>query len=222
MEIFLPGFRKKRPGIRGEQERNEKLKGDIRRLEQAAARASDWSERTEQSKFNSKNSGLRVDRGFIGHKSAKMMKRAKTLEARQRSAIQEKSALLRDVECADSLKLTPLDYHSERILELRNFAVCYEESPACKGVSFILKRGDRICLDGGNGSGKTSLLRAVLGENLSHIGTLWRASGLKISYVSQKTDHLKGSPLEWAGKTGDRSDEVFHCLTKTGFLPCSV
>lgn len=118
---FSTWFQEKEARDRGEQERNEKLKGDIRRLEQAARRASDWSERTEQSKFNSKNSGLRVDRGFIGHKSAKMMKRAKTLEARQRSAIQEKSALLRDVECADSLKLTPLDYHSERILELLQF-----------------------------------------------------------------------------------------------------
>ena len=146
-----------------------------------------------------------------------MMKRAKTLEARQRSAIQEKSALLRDVECADSLKLTPLDYHSERILELSNFAVCYEESPACKGVSFTLKRGDRICLDGGNRSGKTSLLRAVLGENLSHIGTLWRASGLKISYVSQKTDHLKGSPLEWAERQGIDLTRFFTVLRKLDF-----
>lgn len=54
---------KRGPG-QGEQERNEKLKRDIRRLEQAARRASDWSERTEQSKFNSKNSGPRVDRGI--------------------------------------------------------------------------------------------------------------------------------------------------------------
>ena len=214
---FSTWFQEKEARDRGEQERNEKLKRDIRRLEQAARRASDWSERTEQSKFNSKNSGPRVDRGFIGHKSAKMMKRAKTLEARQWSAIQEKSALLRDVECADSLKLTPLDYHSERILELRNFAVCYEESPACKGVSFTLKRGDRICLDGGNGSGKTSLLRAVLGENLSHIGTLWRASGLKISYVSQKTDHLKGSPLEWAERQGIDLTRFFTVLRKLDF-----
>ena len=209
---FSTWFQEKEARDRGEQERNEKLKGEIRRLEQAARRTSDWSDRTEQSKFNSRNSGLRVDRGFIGHKSAKMMKRAKTLEARQQSAIQEKAALLRDVERADSLKLTPLDYHSERLLELRDFAVCYGGSPVCKEISFTLRRGDRICLDGGNGSGKTSLLRAVLGEEMSHTGTLWRASGLKISYVSQK-----GNPLEWAERQGVDLTRFFTVLRKLDF-----
>lgn len=56
---FSTWFQEKEARDRGEQERNEKLKRDIRRLEQAARRASDWSERTEQSKFNSKNSGPR-------------------------------------------------------------------------------------------------------------------------------------------------------------------
>ena len=46
---FSTWFQEKEARDRGEQERNEKLKRDIRRLEQAARRASDWSERTEQS-----------------------------------------------------------------------------------------------------------------------------------------------------------------------------
>lgn len=59
------------------------------------------------------------------------------------------------------------------------------------------------------------------GESVPYWNTL---AGVWIEDILclQKTDHLKGSPLEWAGKTGDRSDEVFHCLTKIGFLPCSV
>ena len=207
---WLENFQRRQ---QSEEEQSQRLQKEIRRLRDSARRASDWSDRAESAKFGSGP----VDRGFIGHKAAKMMKRSKAIEARRQDAIKEKSALLRDVECADSLKLTPLDYHSERILELRNFAVCYEESPACKGVSFTLKRGDRICLDGGNGSGKTSLLRAVLGENLSHIGTLWRASGLKISYVSQKTDHLKGSPLEWAERQGIDLTRFFTVLRKLDF-----
>ena len=198
---FSSWFRDKEDRDRGEVARNEKLKGEIRRLEQAAKRTSSWSDKVEQTKYGSKNSGLRPDRGFIGHKSAKMMQRAKNIEDRQQRAIQEKSALLKDIERADSLKLSPLTYHSDRLLEGRELAISY---PGMEGrpVSFTLRQGDRLCLDGGNGSGKTSLLRLVLGETAPHTGELFRASGLVISYVSQRADHLRGSPIAWAEEQG--------------------
>ena len=47
-----------------------------------------FSRLLERSKYGGENSGLKVDRGFVGHKSVNMMKRSKSLENRQRSAIQ--------------------------------------------------------------------------------------------------------------------------------------
>ena len=196
---FSSWLRDKEDRDRGEAARNEKLRGEIKRLEQAARRTSGWSDKIEQSKYGSKNSGLRPDRGFIGHKSAKMMQRAKNIESRQQSAIQEKAGLLKDVERADALKLTPLTYHSGRLLEGRELSAAY---PGMTGrpVRFTLNRGERLCLTGGNGSGKTSLLRLALGEEVPHTGTLFRALGLKISYVPQKADHLRGNPMDWAAE----------------------
>ena len=101
------------------------------------------------------------------------------------------------MERADSLKLTPLAYHSQRLLEGRDLAVAYPGA-AGRPIRFTLNRGDRLCLDGGNGSGKTSLLRLALGEEVPHTGTLFRASGLQISFVPQKADHLRGDPVAWA------------------------
>ena len=202
---FSAWFQNKEDRDRGELARNEKLKGEIRRLEQAARQTSGWSDQVEKTKYGSKNSGLRPDRGFIGHKAAKMMKRSKQLEDRQQKAILEKSALLKDIERADTLKLTPLAYHSDRLLEGRDLAVAY---PGVNGrpVRFTLRQGERLRLEGGNGSGKTSLLRLVLGEETPHTGQLWRASGLEISYVPQKADHLRGGLLDWAeGQALDRT-----------------
>lgn len=198
---FSSWFRDKEDRDRGEAARNEKLKGEIRRLEQAAKRTSGWSDRVERSKYHNENSGLKVDRGFIGHKSAKMMQRAKNIEDRQQRAIREKSALLKDIERADSLKLAPLLYHSDRLLEGRELAISYPGMDR-KPVSFTLRQGERLCLDGGNGSGKTSLLRLVLGEQAPHTGTLFRTSGLEISYVPQRSDHLRGNPVAWAEGQG--------------------
>ncbi len=58
---------------------NEKLKGEISRLNKTMKEKATWSERVEATKFGS---GV-PDRGYIGHKSAKMMKRAKSIENRQ-------------------------------------------------------------------------------------------------------------------------------------------
>ncbi len=213
---FSSWFKDKEDRDRGEAARNEKLRGEIRRLEQAAKRTSGWSDRVEQTKYGSKNSGLRPDRGFIGHKAAKMMQRAKNIEDRQQRAIEEKSALLKDIERADSLKLTPLAHHSDRLLEGRDLAVAYPGMDA-RPVSFTLRRGERLCLDGGNGSGKTSLLRLVLGEEVPHAGTLFRASGLKISYVPQRADHLEGNPVAWAEGQGIDLTQFLTILRKLDF-----
>lgn len=213
---FSSWLQNKEDRDRGEAARNEKLKGEIRRLEQAAKRTSGWSDKVERTKHATKNSGLRPDRGFIGHKSAKMMQRAKNIGDRQQRAIREKSALLKDIERADSLKLAPLVYHSDRLLEGRELAISYPGMDR-KPVSFTLRQGDRLCLDGGNGSGKTSLLRLVLGEQAPHTGTLFRASGLEISYVPQKADHLRGNPVAWAEGQGIDATLFLTILRKLDF-----
>jgi len=213
---FSSWFRDKEGRERGELAQNEKLKGEIRRLEQAAGRTAVWSDKVERSKYGALNSGLKVDRGFVGHKSAKMMRRAKSLEDRQQKALQEKSKLLKDVERADTLRLAPLVYHSDRLLESRDLSISYP-GMADKSISFTLNRGDRLCLDGGNGSGKTSLLRLILGEEVPHTGTLRRASGLVVSYVPQRADWIRGVPDTWAEELGIDLTQFLTLLRKLGF-----
>ena len=62
-----------------EQAQKERLQKDIARLRKAARQTSVWSDRIEEKKYGAGP----VDRGYIGHKAQKMMKRAKTIEARQ-------------------------------------------------------------------------------------------------------------------------------------------
>ena len=106
-----------------ERSQNEQLQREICHLQQAAQRVSGWSDQIEKSKYGSKNSGLRPDRGFIGHKSAKMMKRAKNPPQRRlETAAEEKSSLLHNIERVDDLKLFPLRHHARRLLTLADAA----------------------------------------------------------------------------------------------------
>ena len=49
-----------------------------------------------------------------------------------------------------------------------------------------------VGLLGKNGSGKSSIIKLILGDNISYTGDLYRQSNLKISYVSQETSSLSG------------------------------
>ncbi len=166
---------------------NERLKQDINRLTTASRRTARWSDKVERSKIGA------YDKGYIGHKSAKMMKRSKVIEARQQEAITNKSRLLRNIEQADRLKLHPLSFHSDRLIELDSVSIFYGDKTACEDVSFAVMQGDRLALRGKNGSGKTSILKLICGEQLEYSGTMYIANKLKISYVSQDTSHLSGS-----------------------------
>jgi len=202
---FSSWWENKRRQDQFEQEQNDRLKRDIARLDDAARRAADWSDKTEQSK-HVRNSGLRPDRGYIGHKAAKMMQRSKSIEARRINAAEEKADLLHNIETADALRLSPLTYHADRLLLLRDVSIRYGEQPVCEKVSFDLRRGERVALTGANGSGKSSLLKLILGQDIPFEGQFQRGSGLSISYVPQDASFLSGRLAGYAEQCGiDRS-----------------
>lgn len=192
---------------------NEKLHKDIKRLSEAAKRTSEWSHEVEKTKNGTRNSGSKVDKGYIGHKAEKMMKRSKSMEQRQQSAIEEKSRLLKNVESSDSLKISQLDYHKTQLCELEKISIYYGEKQVCGEVSLTIEKGDRIALTGQNGSGKSSIIKLINGEDISYIGTFRKGSQLKISYVSQDTSHLQGDLSDYA-QTHGIDESLFKAILR--------
>ena len=175
---------------------NERLKKDIKRLDEAAKRSAAWSDKVEATKIGTHA----YDRGAIGHKAAKMMKRSKATEARQLKAVDDKSSLLKNIEYANDLLIKPAVYHAETLITIEDLAIAYDDRRVCENVSFTVKRGERIVLQGKNGSGKTSILKLLIGEQIVYTGLLQIGSNLKISYLSQDTSFLTGDLRSFARK----------------------
>lgn len=184
---------------------NERLKKDIKRLNAAAKQTSSWADKVESSKIGiGKNSDAKsIDhRCYVGEKSRRMQQRRKNLERRQQSAIEEKSSLLKNIESTENLKLLPLPFYTNQLLRLLDITLFYDTKMVCEKVRFEVSTGDRICLQGKNGCGKSSVLKFILSESIDYTGTFNKASGLKISYISQDTSHLKGDLSNYARDCG--------------------
>lgn len=178
-------------------EKNTKLKKEIKRLEATAREKAEWSDAAERRKigFSPKNVEKNIGRrAYMGAKSKKMMSRSKDIEGRQAAAIKEKSELLKNIETAESLKLSPLQYHSNRLIELDKVSLFYKGGkPVCRDVSFTIEQGDRVALCGRNGSGKSTILKLICGGDIAYTGNFSKSSNLILSYVPQDASGLTGS-----------------------------
>lgn len=200
-----------------EQTQNEKLTKDINRLEIASKNTSKWSDKIEKTKYNTNNSGCSIDRGYVGHQSAKMMKKAKVMEKRIEKTIQQKSTLLHNIEKADALKITPLESRKSPLIVANNLQIEYNKKAIFDKVSFEIENGDRIAITGKNGAGKSSILKLIMGEEINYTGNLKKVNDIKISYVSQSTQHLKGTLKEYARQSKIEESIFKAMLSKMGF-----
>ncbi len=180
---------------------NEKLKRDIKRLEKSGKEKIIWSNKAEERKIGfdpTKTEKSMGRRSYEGAKSKKLMKRAKCIEARQQSAIEEKSKLLKNIENTDNLKISQIYYHKNQLVTFDNVSIFYGKNAVCSNISFSIETGERIAICGRNGSGKSSIIKLIFGENIDYIGNFKKETNLQISYVSQDISFLDGNLSDYA------------------------
>lgn len=197
---------------------HEKRQKEIKQLAKAAKAAAQWSEQTERSKKQGRDaSGIKPDRGYIGHKSAKMMKRAKSMEARKKNALVEKEKLLQNIEKSETLKLQPLVYWRENLIEANDLCLYYGQKQVAGPLHFTLNRGERLAICGKNGSGKSTLLKLILGQEIAYQGVFSCGGQMQLSSVAQDPSFLKGDFMAWAAQAGIDSTLFFTILRKLDF-----
>jgi len=194
-------------------EKNERLAEDIRRLHETAREKATWSERVESTKIGEHT----YDRGRVGHLAAKAMKRSISIQTRIERQIEEKEALLKDLEYASPLSLHPLVSNARHLMRLNNVAAGYGDKKVISGLTMDVMRGDKIAIVGPNGAGKSTLLKLLMGQIQPMEGRFTRAGGLTISYMPQRAEALRDTPVEYAGQQGLQLDFFLMLLRKLDF-----
>ena len=84
-----------------------------------------------------------------------------------------------------SIEFDATDRKTKRLVEMEGVTIVLGGREIVRNVNFGLTNGMKLGLVGPNGSGKTTILRAMTGELEPTSGTVKRATGLKIVYFSQ-------------------------------------
>lgn len=78
----------------------------------------------------------------------------------------------------------------KRLIEARGLTKQYGDRTLFKESHFYIKHGERIALQGPNGSGKTTFIKMLLGEESVTKGSIWKSESMKIAYLSQDVSDL--------------------------------
>jgi ATP-binding cassette subfamily F protein uup len=71
------------------------------------------------------------------------------------------------------------------LVSIRNAILAFGGPPLLDGVSLQVEEGDRLCLLGRNGTGKSTLLKVLSGDVPVEGGEIARQQGLKVALVAQ-------------------------------------
>src|SRR3954468_20584503 len=80
-------------------------------------------------------------------------------------------------------------------LALRDAAITFGGRPLFSGISLGLGRGERVCLVGANGSGKSTILKTLAGEMELDAGERFVQPGLRIGYLPQSPSFANGGTV---------------------------
>lgn len=73
------------------------------------------------------------------------------------------------------------------VLKMSNCSLAYDKKKYIfQNLNLEIYKGERLCILGKNGSGKTSLVESIIGSKKDFIGKVYKPKNLKISFVLQE------------------------------------
>lgn len=200
--------------LAGREARNTVLKKQIQHLIVAARQRRSGADQREADK------GPHMDKGFVGHRAAKQMKRALNIERRADADVQARKALLTNREKSYDLKFPPATGHRSRALLVANnlHYSLPDGRQLLDNVSLTISVGDRIAIIGANGAGKSTLLDLLCQARSPASGELSIANYITVNRTHQEPVWQRplDEELKFRGLSDGRFRQVMAALGVRG------
>jgi ATP-binding cassette, subfamily F, member 3 len=117
----------------------------------------------------------------------------KTKQAKSRRTLLQKMDRLESVaadKSSGNFNLKTVERAGTNVLMVEDLSVGYGEKVLAKKIDFTLHRGECLGVIGGNGTGKTTFLRTILGQIRELSGDIIWGTKVETGYYSQKLEDL--------------------------------
>ncbi len=95
------------------------------------------------------------------------------------------------------------------IIGMRNVSWGFGGPPLLDDITFQIDKGERVCLVGRNGVGKSTMLKLVAGEFPPDSGAVWRGSGIAVASLQQDVPaDFSGTIFEVVAEGLDNSGRI--------------
>merc|ERR1712071_475033 len=93
---------------------------------------------------------------------------------------------------------------SKVVLRMNGVDVQYptKDKPTVMDINLTVSQCSRVAVIGANGAGKSTAIKALVGEQAPSKGTVWKAPGLRMAYVAQHAfhhleKHMSSTPTQY-------------------------
>ncbi|MCW5961664.1 MAG: ABC-F family ATP-binding cassette domain-containing protein [Pyrinomonadaceae bacterium] len=144
----------------------------------------------QQREFENQQAFINKTQEFI----RKNLAGQKTKQAKSRRTMLEKidrvEAVIAD-KASGNFKVKKVERAGGNVLSVEDLKIGYGEKVLAKDINFTLHRGECLGIIGGNGTGKTTFLKTILGQIRELSGKMIWGTKTEIGYYSQQLEDLE-------------------------------
>ncbi|MBT2677929.1 ABC-F type ribosomal protection protein [Bacillus sp. ISL-35] len=175
-------------------------------IQQQIANLKGWSDKAHR---DSTKQGSASERRQIGYKEYHRMK-AKKMDNQIKSKMKRLNQELEKNEIKQPKEESKVQFEfqerrkrGKRIIEAAALSKYFGHRCLFDQSYFYMNHGEKIGLIGQNGSGKTTMMKILLGQEKASSGDVWLSESLKIGYLSQDVTDLPAvkTAMEYTGLT---------------------
>ncbi|MFF2445793.1 ribosomal protection-like ABC-F family protein [Neobacillus sp. NPDC058068] len=165
----------------------------IEKIESQMEQLKTWSEKAHRDSTKQGSASERRQIGFKEYhrvKAKKLDNQVKSKMKRLQNELDKHKVEKPREEAAVRFQFDNHGKRGKRIIEAKKLAKGFADRILFQDSQFYINHGEIIGLFGENGCGKTTLIKMILGDDLSFDGELWKSDSVKIAYLSQDVADL--------------------------------
>jgi sulfate-transporting ATPase len=105
------------------------------------------------------------------------------------------------------LYIPPGQRLGDKVLEVNSLSKAFGDKSLIEGLTFSIPKGSIVGIIGGNGAGKTTFLRMLVGTEQPDSGTIELGETVELAYVDQSRDELNGDNTVWQ-EISDEQEQI--------------